>query len=102
MRRLKAGGFTREQAGEAIVDSHVGALATKADPAEFGADIPKVAIGIVIATVPLTSTLTYTIVRIAAPWPAPPGPPEERSGEGTSQDSQSGSQRSRPTSATAP
>ena len=42
-------------------------LATKVDLAELKADILKVAIGIVVATAALTSTLTFAIARAAVP-----------------------------------
>ena len=59
LRKLEAAGFTREQA-EAIVESQAGQAATRADLAELKADMPKVAIGIVIAN----AALTLAIVRV--------------------------------------
>ena len=57
LRKLEAAGFTREQA-EAILESQAGPAATRADLSELRADMPKVAIGIVIAA------LTFAIVRV--------------------------------------
>ena len=70
MRRMKAAGFTREQADEAVIDAYAGETATRADLtaglAERKADMLKVAIGIVLGTVTLNAALTWAIVRAVA------------------------------------
>ena len=68
-RTLREAGFDDRQAEAAVAvvrDAITGGVATKADLAELKADMLKVAIGLVIANVAFTATLTVALIKLLA------------------------------------
>ncbi len=66
---LREAGFDERQAEAAVAvvhDAITGGVATKADLAELKADMLKVAIGLVIANVAFTATLTVALIKLLA------------------------------------
>ena len=66
---LREAGFDDRQAEAAVAvvhDAVTGGVATKADLAELKADMLKVAIGLVIANVAFTATLTVALIKLLA------------------------------------
>ena len=66
-RTLREAGFDDRQAEAAVAvvrDAITGGVATKADLAELKADMLKVAIGLVIANVAFTATLTVALTKL--------------------------------------
>ena len=66
---LREAGFDDRQAEAAVAvvhDAITGGVATKADLAELKADMLKVAVGLVIANVAFTATLTVALIKLLA------------------------------------
>ena len=66
---LRKAGFDDRQAEAAVAvvhDAITGGVATKADFAELKADMLKGAIGLVIANVAFTATLTVALIKLLA------------------------------------